>query len=829
MQEWFDSLPSFNTLLGLDEPQAQGGDLTVGSFVEYHSSSHNTWIPAKVVAVNPDGTLDLDCKPKASRDRIRAGTFRPPEYEVGSVVEYWSESQGGWIKARVLRYNAYGGTYDLDCKPEVLSEKMRPLRALGGVKEPPAARQALTPIPEGGSLEALAEDATVPLEPVPAPLRAMDDLTRTLAPASLQATLVSTSLTSAGTGPQPKRRQSPPAPSTGPTVQTHHEAPVQLISVSRRGGAWHFQANQEALQVLESFGHTPVAICAVCGPYRSGKSYLLNLLLERVQGGLSQFEVGSAARACTEGVWMWGASHADAAAGTKTIFLDCEGFGSIDSDKTRDAKLMSLLVLLSSVFLLNTKGVFNEGLFNALSLVCSFAKHLQASEAELQQSPPSLVWLLRDFVLDLQDDAGNAITADQYLEKSLQVNPMASADPRAEASREVRQTLLRFFPRRRCFTLPQPMIEEDRLQRLSQVDYNQLRPAFRSSFEALKAEVVRLASAQPKTLRGQPLTGAALAAVLPQLLQALNADRALNVASTWDQVQQSTCDSVKMSLLKEAERVLKEVQEGGPLPTGKRLPVADAALAETRKAMRRQLRQRWRAEAVGDEDVRQEHWQELKKSLEPLEKAVVQANEQLGQQELQPACADWQAWISQEDAAAASDERGQALATLLERGLPSRPAFAAAAEALAIARRARLRWDSTRSALQAEFELVKQELASKEAAVAEMAAAPGAEGVQSEKETRLLAQIQELENAARVSIQRERALREQLLDAQEELRNANHGYGITQQRCKELEKEAETLQGQVEELTKVAQDYKESQERRAVPEGRQPKCACSIM
>lgn len=70
---------------------------------------------------------------------------------------------------------------------------------------------------------------------------------------------------------------------------------------------------------------------------------------------------------------MWGVDSA----GSNLLFLDCEGFGSTDSDRTRDAKLMSLCLILSSVFLLNTKGVLNESLFNSLSLVCKMAEHIE--------------------------------------------------------------------------------------------------------------------------------------------------------------------------------------------------------------------------------------------------------------------------------------------------------------------------------------------------------------------------------------------------------------------------------------------------------------------
>lgn len=46
-----------------------------------------------------------------------------------------------------------------------------------------------------------------------------------------------------------------------------------------------------------------IAVIAVAGLYRTGKSYLLNrMLLNRSDG----FGVGSTIEACTKGIWVWG-------------------------------------------------------------------------------------------------------------------------------------------------------------------------------------------------------------------------------------------------------------------------------------------------------------------------------------------------------------------------------------------------------------------------------------------------------------------------------------------------------------------------------------------
>lgn len=166
--------------------------------------------------------------------------------------------------------------------------------------------------------------------------------------------------------------------------------------------------------MLERHGSRRIAIASVCGLYRTGKSYLLNLLLERVQKGLPLFTVGNTSRACTEGLWLYGSLDSDDDNRPLLAFIDCEGFGSTDSDKTRDAQLLTLCSLLSSVLLLNTKGVLNESLFNALSLTCKFAEHIE--ERGNEASRPALLWVLRDFMLELRDANGRPTSPDEYLE-----------------------------------------------------------------------------------------------------------------------------------------------------------------------------------------------------------------------------------------------------------------------------------------------------------------------------------------------------------------------------------------------------------------------------
>ena len=49
--------------------------------------------------------------------------------------------------------------------------------------------------------------------------------------------------------------------------------------------------------------------------------------------------------------------------------MDTEGLASIDQDETWDAKIFSLGILLSSIFVYNSMGVIDEGAIDRLFLV----------------------------------------------------------------------------------------------------------------------------------------------------------------------------------------------------------------------------------------------------------------------------------------------------------------------------------------------------------------------------------------------------------------------------------------------------------------------------
>ncbi|PSR94829.1 Guanylate-binding protein like, partial [Actinidia chinensis var. chinensis] len=130
---------------------------------------------------------------------------------------------------------------------------------------------------------------------------------------------------------------------------------------------------REGLEAIQRIT-TPIAAVAVIGPYRSGKSFLLNQLLS-----LSCYEgfgVGHMRDTKTKGVWVWGTPLEMEINGVKTsvFFLDTEGFESIGKSNVYDDRIFALATVLSSVLIYNLPETIREADISRLSFAVELAE-----------------------------------------------------------------------------------------------------------------------------------------------------------------------------------------------------------------------------------------------------------------------------------------------------------------------------------------------------------------------------------------------------------------------------------------------------------------------
>ena len=213
---------------------------------------------------------------------------------------------------------------------------------------------------------------------------------------------------------------------TGKRMSQHFdEQPLPLIEILENE---RLNANEEALKLLKTIPDDyPVSVVCVCGIYRSGKSSLMNWLLDIDTWSEQRngFVVGPSINRCTRGIWMWGApkkSKLPSGEECYVIVLDTEGIGGVESNAQYDARIFSLALLLCSSLIYNSMGSIDEAAISNLSFVAQLSQHIHISNKgeesdgreevdettssqddslEFSRIFPSFTWVIRDFALGM--------------------------------------------------------------------------------------------------------------------------------------------------------------------------------------------------------------------------------------------------------------------------------------------------------------------------------------------------------------------------------------------------------------------------------------------
>ena len=325
--------------------------------------------------------------------------------------------------------------------------------------------------------------------------------------------------------------------------QKMNNSPIKLIDFSKG-----FQINKEALEFLNSIKEE-IIIVSVIGKARTGKSYLMNLLLDLI-GKEEGFQVASTLQSCTKGIWLWGTPKKSLNGNAKIIFLDSEGTSSIDkSTKTYDSRIFALVVLISSLFLYNTYSNIDEHGINELSLAAHLSNAITTNsnidkDDLLTELSPKFIWIIRDFTLEkIHPETGEEISSKEYLELCLRNKRCGKG---ANDNNIIRQNIIKFFQERDCVTLIRPVDSEEDLKRLNKIPYNDLKPEFKMEFKTLKDKIFK--EALPKKLNGKKLTGPALATLIEEFVKVINSGKIPNINNTWDSIiEKDVSDAYNLS------------------------------------------------------------------------------------------------------------------------------------------------------------------------------------------------------------------------------------------------------------------------------------------
>eukprot|EP00268_Persea_americana_P042447 TRINITY_DN4247_c0_g1_i8.p1 TRINITY_DN4247_c0_g1~~TRINITY_DN4247_c0_g1_i8.p1 ORF type:complete len:560 (-),score=109.71 TRINITY_DN4247_c0_g1_i8:141-1820(-) len=268
---------------------------------------------------------------------------------------------------------------------------------------------------------------------------------------------------------------------------------------------------REGLEVLERIT-SPIAAVAVIGPYRSGKSFLLNQLLSLSCD--EGFGVGHMRDTKTKGIWVWGTPVELLIDGVKTsvLYLDTEGFESIGKSNVYDDRIFALATVLSSVLIYNLPETIREADISRLSFAVELAEEFygRVKGQDVAFEPAKLLWLIqRDFL------QGKSVQ--EMVDEALQRVPNYDGDKNIEQVNQIRESLAIMGDNSTAFSLPQPHLQRTKLCEMKDGD---LDPIYVKKRERLKLLVASIT--HPKIVQGKSLNGKEFVSFMEQILEALN-------------------------------------------------------------------------------------------------------------------------------------------------------------------------------------------------------------------------------------------------------------------------------------------------------------------
>ncbi|CAG8550491.1 15343_t:CDS:2 [Acaulospora morrowiae] len=272
--------------------------------------------------------------------------------------------------------------------------------------------------------------------------------------------------------------------------------PIQLLEYVSSGDEsfGKIVINDAALRIINNI-REPVAIIAVVGSYRRGKSWFANVLHGRHDG----FELGSKVEGCTRGIYMWDTPFSHE--GKRVIVLDCEGIDDPKQEQAWAVKLFILCLIVSSTFIYNISGIVGRDDIGKLYLMTDLTKFIQPPSG--YDFLPRLVVLLRDFQLDEPDDFRK-----YFIEKLNNVNE------------EIAKSIKNYFHDFNVFGLPHPGCNRSQLRDMENVATENLD----EEFVNIVVTVVRsiYSNLNPKYIGSSTMTGMSFGKFLVDCVEKMN-------------------------------------------------------------------------------------------------------------------------------------------------------------------------------------------------------------------------------------------------------------------------------------------------------------------
>lgn len=290
----------------------------------------------------------------------------------------------------------------------------------------------------------------------------------------------------------------------------------------------------EGLAQLRQHDST-ISVVSVVGPYHSGKSFLLNALLQNTK----VFSIGRKTDPETMGLWLC-RTELRARDGSEVWLMDSEGFFGPGIDESYDAKVFTIATLLGAHLVYNSVKIIDQQAVNLLEMLARRAQLFRtrsSAEANGEKVPeflsvrsfPPLTWVVEDFVQELPsrlwygtpEDAATG-WLNEYLGKVNSTGGFYGEDV---------HLLRQLYSELNVRTLFLPATTKADLQDLSSLQWGQLTSEFRAEVASLREHILR--NLEARKFEGVSMTGAKLERATRFIVQALQRGVFHELPSMW--------------------------------------------------------------------------------------------------------------------------------------------------------------------------------------------------------------------------------------------------------------------------------------------------------
>ena len=311
------------------------------------------------------------------------------------------------------------------------------------------------------------------------------------------------------------------------TFVVKEESPINLIEYKRE----KLIINEEALKILKEIKEN-IIIVTIFGKERTGKSYLMNLLLNQEENSKINkgFKVSSLANNTGRGLWLWNTPISKPNSNNKILFIDSEEIISENVyEQISGAKLLLLILLISSYFIYNTLGDIHSNSLNDLELLIHLDDSIGINEninkdKLIAEICPKFIWAMRDFDLDKLSEDGKDLTSDDYMEQCLKEK---FDGINKDEINMIKEKFIKYFKQRECVTFPKPIQEEKDLIYLKKMQLDELDDDFKKELTKLKNKIYKFS--KEKYINGKPLDGPMAAFLINEIVKEINNENVLDI------------------------------------------------------------------------------------------------------------------------------------------------------------------------------------------------------------------------------------------------------------------------------------------------------------